>query len=86
MSVLKLASYYPTIVQTMQRSTLPMDVDCVGVDVGTINVKEHLYGLGQALGFRQCLTLFKFSIILLLWIHHLSTSNSSQHKWIAKGA
>ena len=36
----------------MQRSTLPMDVDCVGVDVATINVEEHLYGLGQALGFQ----------------------------------
>ena len=36
----------------MQRSTLPMDVDCVGVDVGSINVEEHLYGLGEALGFQ----------------------------------
>ena len=29
-----------------------MDVDCVGVDVGNINVIEHLYGPGEALGFQ----------------------------------
>ena len=29
-----------------------MDVDYVGVDVDTVNVEEHSYGLGQALGFQ----------------------------------
>ena len=66
----------------MQRSTLPMDVDCVGVDVGNINVEEHLYGPGEALGLQaisnpfhvQCNTFTADS-------PSCQPSNPSRHKW-----